>query len=552
MAFVDPDAQTPAPVGNQVGMGSPVAAGGAGLAGAPVPKAAPTQQATSAVQPSAQLFNYLNANQDQATAYAGQIAPQVGSAINSAGAPVLQAVNTYTGALDNTADNGTLDSQVANSPSSLNASQQQQYEQELQAGANAPNSANTFETSAPYAGIVSGIQNAVTQADLWNQGNNPAALTTALQPYEQPGATPGVTSLDAYLLSQTPGAYSQIQQAVAPATQTAGAGTSPLEQSLASGSATADQSLQNAIATDNATTAAAQQAAQGYETNLTNSIASQLAAAQGAATTGDAQNSQIMKDISTGNLSASDIAALGLTPAQGQALEAQATQAMDADAVTGISKSPTAGIEGLSAYLNPASNVNPGSITNAQVATPTQYADVAALDSMLGANAPTNLPINSSTAAQAAQAGTAGVTTAPNLDLAAAQNGYQTADALAQQVAALQSKDNSIESQEQNAINQYLNGGTHFGGQSVDQMNSMIQNWNQQMAALNNQITGLAPTATTDKGAAGIVQSSQNSDLTSGLTGDIEGTLAADPFILVNQGGEIPKPKNIKAYLGAS
>ena len=570
MAFVDPSQVTPAPTSQQVGMNAPIPSGGAGLAGAPVPKAQAQAGATAPVQPSAQLQTYLNANQDQATNFAGQIAPQIGAGINSAGAAVLPAQNVYTGALTNVADNPTLDTQVQNSPSSLTSDQQAAYEQELQAGANVPNSASTFETSAPYAGLVSGIQNAVEQANLWNQGNNPAALTTALQPYEAPGATGGVQNLDAYLLSQTPGAYSQIQSAVAPATQTTGAGSSPIEQSLTSTAATADQALQNAIATDTATTGAAQTAAQGYETNLTNAIASQLASAQGAATTQDAQNAQILADINSGNLSASDISAMGLTQAQGQALESQAMNTMDIEAITGINKSPTAGITGLAQYLNPATNVNPGSITNAEVATPTQYADLAALDSMLGANAPTNLPISSATAAQA---GTAGVAKAPTLDLAAAQQAYQSEDALANQVAALQAKDNAIESEEQNAIQQYQTGGNHFGGQSVDQMNSLIQNWNQQMAALNSQITSLAPTANTDQGASGLTAPGNGGILGNiidnyvapaaevalpilvgeGLTGPGPGyapQLLDDAPFSAAQGGMVPRPKNLKSYLG--
>ena len=271
MAFAAPDPNEETPGQGVPQAGQPVSAGGAGLGGSSKAAATPGQNVPA--QPSAQLSSYLGANQPQAAALGQNVATSVGNQVNAAGSAIQPAVNIYTGQQYTVPTDATTNAAVASSPSSLTQAQQQSFENELGASAAAPNSADTFEASAPYQTLNTGIQNAVEQANLWNAGNNVADLSTALQPYEGSQATTGDTTLDSLLLSQTPGAYGQIQSAVAPA--------STLQSQLNAGATQADASLQNAIAQDNAATPAATAAAQQYVTGLNGSIASYLANAQG-------------------------------------------------------------------------------------------------------------------------------------------------------------------------------------------------------------------------------------------------------------------------------
>jgi hypothetical protein len=403
MAYVDSNELTPSlPQIGQPNQLAPVSSGGTGLGGA-TKQSASTPGQNIPAQPSAQLSAYLNANQPQATQFAGNIATQAGQQTQAAANAIQPAVNTYTGQLYTAPNDPALNAQVASSPSSLTPAQQQEYKQEISASSQPPNAANTFETSAPYQSIAQNVQNAVEQQNLWNSGNNPANLSTALHPYESPNATSGDTTLDALLLSQSPGAYSQIQQAVSPASQ--------LQSQLTAGTNQADKALQNAIATDTAATPAAQAAAQTYANNLTQYLNNQVTQAQAA---GNTNNAQILKDVQSGNLSPADLSALGITAAQYQTLQNELSAPLTQPIVV-----PPIAIPGwpseqgatqvfgtlpnaisLTQYLN---QTNPSTINAANEATAQNYADVAALQSLLGGNAPI-LPITSTTANEAGTA----------------------------------------------------------------------------------------------------------------------------------------------------
>ena len=412
MAFASPDPNEETPGQGVPQAGQPVSAGGAGLGGSSKAAATPGQNVPA--QPSAQLSSYLGANQPQAAALGQNVATSVGNQVNAAGSAIQPAVNIYTGQQYTVPTDAATNAAVASSPSSLTQAQQQSFTNELGASAAAPNSANTFEASSPYQTLNTGIQNAVEQANLWNAGNNTADLSTALSPFEGPSATTGDTTLDSLLLSQTPGAYSQIQSAVAPA--------STLQSQLNAGATQADASLNAAIAADNAATPAAQQAAQTYSTNLTGYLNGQVAADQGApqaATTGQIQN-----DLTTGTLSAADATALGLSPAQladiNYMVQYADTPQLYQGPVTGGVEQDNGSIDwnyapehttpstpaslNLAQYL---STVAPGQVDAQNVASPTQYADVAALSNLMGTSAPAE-EINSSTASQAGTAPTVG------------------------------------------------------------------------------------------------------------------------------------------------
>ncbi len=181
-------------------------------------------------------------------------------------------MNTYTGNLYTVPTDATVNSAVEKAPSSLTADQAATFKSELGASAKAPNQAGTFEASQGYADTTAGIQNAVENANLWNRGNDVASLSTALSPFEGANATAGDKTLDSILLSQTPGAYKQIQAATAPA--------SGLQDQLATGTNTADTALQNAIAADQAATGAANGSAQKFVTGLNGTLEQYLAQAQ--------------------------------------------------------------------------------------------------------------------------------------------------------------------------------------------------------------------------------------------------------------------------------
>ena len=433
----------PAPAPN-----APVSAGGQGVVGKSNTPATPGQNVPA--QPSAQLSAYLGANQPQATALGQNIAQNVGAQVQGAGNAILPAVNTYTGQLVNVPTDTATNQAVASSPSSLTPAQQASYQAELGAAAQAPNSANTFETTAPYANLVTNIQNAVGQANLWNAGNNPASISTALQPYETNNATTGDTTLDALLLSGTPSAYAPIQAAIAPAAN--------LQQNLTAGANTADQALQAAIAADQAATASAQAAPQTYATNLTNYLQGVISGTEPGIT---AQNAQIMSDLAANTPTQADLTALGVTPEQWTALSSEMQQ--------------TAGY-GVPITLSNYLTQTAPNITTAEAATPTQYADIAALQNILGSNAPIE-PISSVNAGQAGQFPTLASLNQFNLA------GAETA---AQSVPQLETQAQNLLKQKTFAIQQY--GINHFGGQSQSQMNGYLNQLASQAAALNSQL----------------------------------------------------------------
>ena len=446
MAFIV-DQNAPQQGTNQAGIQSaPVSSGGAGVGGPT--KAAATPGVNVPAQPSAQLSAYLQANQPQSSNLAGQIAGNLSGNINAVQNAITPAVDIYTGQLNNVQDNPNLDALVSASPSQATAPIPAMpgpnnteipaqanpdiaaFQDELNASANAPSSTAIFETTQPYANLTSQIQNDVEQANLWGQGNNPASLSTALTPYEGNAATSGDITLDSLLLSQNPEAYSQIQSAIAP--------TGNLQGQLNTGAATADQSLQSAIANDQASTAAAQGAGQTYATNLANYLSEQVSANQGAENAGTSANQQIANDATSGNLTAADAQSLGIPAAQATDFATAYDQLNPAiTAENTLAGSPTRALYGtnqdlptlnLAQYLTQAGS-GP-TITAANVATPQNYSDIAAIQQLFGSDAPT-LPISSATANQASLGNTAlptnsydltGLSGAAAPELAAAQS----------------------------------------------------------------------------------------------------------------------------------
>lgn len=410
MAYVNPNEIIPGQPQQQVSNAAPITAGGAGLGGATKSPTTPGQNVPA--QPSAQLSAYLTANQPQTAAFGQNIANTLGQQTQAAGNAIQPAVNTYTGNLYNVPTDTALNQKIESSPSSLTPEERTAYQKEVGAAGKSPNPSGTFETTAPYQDLTQNINKAVEQAGLWNQGNNTAAISTALQPFEKSGTNAGVTNLDALLLSGSPGAYNQIRQAVAPA--------AGLQGQLDTGTAQANQALQNSVATNAATTTAAQGSANTYAKNMTDYLNNAVAQSQAKQTALNKENNTLSTDFASGNVTPADIEALNKSfsflPSGRTAqdflnfipgLNNNINYINSAlDSVNSNSGQPLYGsqykIPTLSAlnsnYLLP--GMSAPAITNANTATGQNYSDVAALMEMLGGNAPT-LPIDASTADQA-------------------------------------------------------------------------------------------------------------------------------------------------------
>ena len=367
MAYVNQDIQAnPA---------APISAGGAGVAS--TTKANKPGQNVPA-QPSAQLSAYLQANQPQSEQFAGNVASTLSSNVQNAANAIQPAVNTYTSNIYNVPTDTALNQKVATAPSSLTADEQAAYQKELGAASQTPNSANTFETTKPYQDLTANIQQNVEQANLWNAGNNTANISAALNPFEAANATTGDITLDSLLLSQIPTAYSQIQNAVAPAAN--------LQGQLDTGTTQANQALQTAIANDTAATPAAQGSGQQYVTGLNKTLADSLASAQNQA---NAYNAGV------NNLSSNYANLLPLI----RNLEASNNFAYPKAYWQPTTQPPIS-------WTAPALGTLPTTITQptiAQMGTQQQYSDVAALQNLLGTEGYNNLAslITPDTAGQA-------------------------------------------------------------------------------------------------------------------------------------------------------
>jgi hypothetical protein len=482
MAFVDPN-QPEASAGQNpaAAQQAPVSAGGAGVAGG-TKAAASTPGVNVPAQPSAQLSAYLSANQPQAQAFAQNVAGTVGGQVNAAGNAVQSAANTYTGNLYTVPTDAATNAAVASSPASLTPEQRATFQQELGAAAKVPNAANTFEATGGYQDLTKGVQSAVEQANLFNSGNNVGNLTTALSPFETPQATSGDRTLDALLISQSPDAYKTIQQAVAPAAN--------LQGNLDTATSQADQALRDAISSDNAATAGANQSAQTYAQNLTSYLNDAVKKAQDTATS---TNARLAADLASGALTPDDIAALGLSQQDGDALIAAASAANADSAAAKMGGLPIA----LSNYLLQGS---PTAINAANTATAKDYADAAALQSLMGDSAPA-VPISAETAGQAGKAPLQNY-----LDYASALKAAGISD----QIAKLQLDAEQAAGAGEAENNAYSY--NHAGGVSPDEFNNYIAGINSRINADNSQIQSLAATAPTIPTAAAVSEATGGPD----------------------------------------
>ncbi len=361
-------------------------------------KSASTPGQNVPAQPSAQLSAYLGANQAQAGRFGENVAGKLAGDVSATQGAIAGAPDVYAGNLYTVGTDKGLNEQLQKSPSSLTPEQQEAYKKQLGAASKAPNSANTFETTGQYQDLAGQIQKNTEQAGLWSQGNNLPALKTALSPYEGTRATAGDRSLDALLLSRTPGAYGQIKEAVAPAAN--------LQGQLDAGTAEANKSLNNAIQQDMATTAAAQEAARGYSTSLSQYLTNAVKENQAKQNAQMELNNRLNMNANAGNLTAEDVAALGIPPEQ--ALNFMVAFNGINPAISGLNSAyethqwdmPGGRMDpvNLANYIKQgqAKNINPATVANEA-----NFKDISALEGLLGPNSSVNLPIASSDASLA-------------------------------------------------------------------------------------------------------------------------------------------------------
>lgn len=374
MAYVNQNQAAPGPdIEAKKNLQAPISAGGAGIGGSTKAPATPGQNVPA--QPSAQLSAYLAANQPQSAAFAENVAGNVAGQINTAGAAINPAVNTYTGQLYTVPTDASVNSAVESSPSSLTPEQAATYKTQVGAAGKSPNSANTFETTQGYQDATSGIQKAVEQADLWGAGNDVASLSSALTPFEGANATSGDKTLDSLLLSRTPNAYGKITAATAPARD--------LPAKLAAGTDAANSALRNAIATNQATTDAAKASGGKYASGLSSTLIDYLAKAQADADTYNSGVNELYTGVSN--------------------VQPQIAALKDAVAAYNAMRGSNPATNLLPEIKYGAMGEMPGAVSApsvGQLATGKQYSDVAALLDLLGSEAP-NLPIDPANAAMA-------------------------------------------------------------------------------------------------------------------------------------------------------
>jgi hypothetical protein len=190
-----------------------------------------------------------------------------------------------------------------------------------------------------------------------------------------------------------------------------------------------------------------------------------------------------------------------------------------------------------------------GSITEQNVATPEDYANVAAIQSLLGSNAPT-VPIGATTAGQA---GTA-PTNIGTLNVGNAQQALSVSD----QIAKLQQ-----DAEQKVAYGNYLVGqwnANHFGGQNANQFNSYMNSQvNAPIAADDAQIKALAgqtlpgqvaqnatPGEPTNWETAGNFIANNAGQIGQAFN-NIGGSIGG--FLGLAEGGGVKKPKKFKDFM---
>lgn len=370
--------------------GSPSAGGGAGAS--PVKQNAAAQNQSSYTD----VGSYLNANQAGAQKMGEQVAGNLTNRYNQTKTGVQQSANDLINQVNQgyTPENQAVVQQAASDPYSAANNQDtlSQFQSQL-------NDTYTGPTAWGDYGTQQG--NVASAQQYGNLNKTPGGTSVLAQELEGPTASQGVNQLDSLLLRGNEGAATAIQNASDPYSNLndfLGQQNTAATGAIGAGQKAAQDASQHALDAFTGTN--------GTYTNLNSTINQNVSKAQADA---QAQNAQIAKEIAMSGqgFSPQVLQALGLTPEQGAALQAQIGRAGTGQYMTGHNfgeVSQTADLNDLSGYL---SQQDPLSAINAaNVATSDQYNQMGAIQKLLGAKAPQGGAINPALASLAGTAPT--------------------------------------------------------------------------------------------------------------------------------------------------
>ena len=476
---------------NQPTTGGTSAAAGTAQGGQTSPGAATNQQPVSPVQQNqnpqngagyTDVTSYLNANQQGGQQLGTQVAANLTTGYNNVQNDINNSANTAIGSINSgyIPENTQLIQQVAANPTAAVADPNQLsgYEAQLNDTYTGPTTwADTTDANGNTIGGYGTLQGEVATAQQNADLQNPGTANVLTQQVEQqlnPGQTSqGINALDTLLLTGNPNAVNTVNAAAAPyanLTDYLNNQNTTIGTDVTNAQAAAAQTAQDAFNavggpngtvntlnnTINSTASSDLTAAQAEQQALTNAFAANYAAdtseAGNAPVTGSA--GALANQLATGaqtnlnTLTPAEISELGLTQDQYNSLLAAQNQAATAQFVNspwqgnGDAWTQTQAVN-LGQYLDgtapTTSNINAGS-----VATPQQYAEMAAINQLLGTQAPTQTeainPLNA-TAAGTAPAGP----TFDYTDALAALQGLASGE----QQQALTQADQTAQSQEQ-------------------------------------------------------------------------------------------------------
>jgi hypothetical protein len=467
---------------NNIGQGqNQPTTGGTSASGSGTGKGVGTAQSSQVQQNQAPQNNqgytdvasYLNANQQGGTQLGQSVASNLTNQYNTTKSGIDTSANTANQSINQgyTPENTQLIQQVAQAPtaSAANTDTLSQFQGQLNDTYGGPTS------WADYGTQQGNVNQAVQNAGLVNTPGGNNALIQQVENQNQPGHTSqGINALDTLLFQGNQGAVQAAQTAAQPYStlndylnQTnTGIGTN-----ITNAQGAAAQTSQDAL---NAFTGQ-----NGTLTNLNNTINSTTAQDLAAA---KAQQQQIQNDLTNletkgsvanqqqginnynvGQLSAQDLQALGMTQDQANSLYSALGNAGTSKYETGhnFGASSQTAAAPLLQYLQQQDPTT--AVTNAATATPEQYAQMAAIQQLLGSKTPQGAAINP---LNSAQAGTYNPAQLNQFNYGAATTDANTYAQQAQAAAQAQASALTSAADQAHAASQH--GGGFFGGLMQD------------------------------------------------------------------------------------
>ena len=492
MATINDDKQQPQGAPNQppttAGTSAPTGSGSGVGVGTQQASQVQQNQAPQNNQGNVDVGSYLNANPQGGSQLGQQVASNLTNTYNTTKSGIDTSAQSANQAINQgyIPENTQLIQQVAANPtqSASNADTLSQFQGQLNDTYGGPTS------WADYGTQQGNVNQANQMAGLVNTPGGNNVLIQQVENQNQPGHTSqGINQLDTLLYQGNPNAVGQAQAAAQPFASLndyINSQNTAIGQNITGAQTNAAQTAQDAL---NAFTGQ-----NGTLTNLNNTInqntASQLATAQaqqaalkadiGNLYGGVAQNNTPTtitgyggtqtpwantQNYTVGNLSPQDLQALGVTQDQWNALQQSMQQAGTSVQGQGghnfAAMSPTSQID-IGQYLN---QTNPTqTITNATTATPEQYAQMAAIQQLLGSKTPQGTAINPLNASQA------GTYNPANLN----QFNYQNALTQAQQIAAAEQQAANQETQGLTSAADLAHAQSQHGGGMFSSFNNFL------------------------------------------------------------------------------